>query len=61
MLRLTAVMYLPVGATLAGIFIVAALTMGLDTGAPILYSAIAGFVVGLPISWVVAKQINNLS
>ena len=61
MLRLTAVMYLPVGATLAGIFIIIALTMGMDTTQPILYSAIAGFVVGLPISWVVAKQINNLS
>lgn len=61
MLRLTAVIYVLLGATLAGIFIVAALTMGLDTGKPILYSAIAGFVVGLPISWLVAKQINNLS
>ncbi|MBT2130357.1 CTP synthetase [Aliiroseovarius lamellibrachiae] len=61
MLRLTAVIYVLLGTTLAGIFIIAALTMGLDTGKPIIYAAIAGFVVGLPISWVVAKQISNLS
>jgi len=52
-------MYVVLGATLAGSFIVAALTMGLDTTQPILYAAIAGFIAGLPVAWVVAKKIKE--
>lgn len=59
MFRLAAVIYILLGATLAGIFIIAALTVGLDTAQPITYAAIAGFVAALPISWIVAKQING--
>ncbi|MCK0141667.1 CTP synthetase [Aliiroseovarius sp. F20344] len=59
MLRLAAVIYILLGATLAGIFMVAALTIGQDTLQPILWSAMAGFVVALPVSWFVAKQINS--
>jgi hypothetical protein len=59
MLRLAAVIYILLGATLAGILIVAALTVGMDTAQPIIYAAIAGFVVAAPVSWVVAKQING--
>ncbi|UWQ13786.1 CTP synthetase [Aliiroseovarius sp. M344] len=59
MFRLAAVIYILLGATLAGIFIVAALTVGMDTAQPIIYAAIAGFAVALPVSWVVAKQING--
>ncbi|KPN63673.1 hypothetical protein XMM379_002133 [Aliiroseovarius sp. xm-m-379] len=61
MLRLTAVIYTLLGATLAGIFIVVALTMGFDTGKPIVYSAILGFILAVPVSWIVAKQLSNLS
>ncbi|WP_424944771.1 CTP synthetase [Aliiroseovarius crassostreae] len=60
MLRLTAVIYVLLGATVAGILIVAALTMGLDTGKPIVYAAIIGFIVALPISWVVAGKLKDL-
>lgn len=59
MFRLAAVIYILLGATLAGIFIIAALTVGLDTAQPIIYAAVAGFVVALPVSWVVAKQIKG--
>ncbi|SMR70637.1 hypothetical protein SAMN04488030_0249 [Aliiroseovarius halocynthiae] len=59
MLRLASVIYILLGATLAGIFIVAALTVGLDTAQPITYAAISGFIVAIPISWFVAKQING--
>ncbi len=52
-------MYVVLGATLAGSFMVAALTMGMDTMQPILYAALAGFVVGLPVAWVVAKKIRE--
>ena len=52
-------MYVVLGATLAGSFMIAALTMGLDTLQPILYAALAGFVVGLPVAWFVAKKIRE--
>jgi len=52
-------MYVVLGATLAGSFIVAVLTMSLDTSQPILYAAIAGFVVAIPIAWFVAKKIKE--
>ena len=39
MFRLAAVIYILLGATLAGIFIVAALTVGMDTAQPIIYAA----------------------
>ncbi|MCK8465357.1 CTP synthetase [Aliiroseovarius sp. S1339] len=59
MFRLAAVIYILLSATLAGIFIVAALTVGMDTAQPIIYAAVAGFAVALPVSWIVAKQING--
>ena len=52
-------MYVVLGATLAGSFMVAALTMGLDTMQPVLYSALAGFVIALPVAWFVAKKIKE--
>ncbi|MDA5092485.1 CTP synthetase [Aliiroseovarius sp. KMU-50] len=60
MFRLTAVIYLLLGGTFAGILIIAALVTGFDTGQPIVYSAIIGFILGLPASWVVARKISEL-
>jgi hypothetical protein len=51
--------YIVLGATLAGSAMIAALTMGLDTMTPVLYSSLAGFVVAIPIAWVVAKKIRE--
>jgi len=51
--------YIFVGVTVAGSFMVAALTAGFATTMPILYAAIAGFVVGLPVAWIVAKKIRE--
>lgn len=51
--------YIFVGATLAGSAMVAALTMGLDTLTPVVYSSLAGFVIAIPISWVIAKKIRE--
>jgi hypothetical protein len=59
MLRLAVVIYIFLGPTLAGAAIVAALTMGLFDTASVLAAAVAGFVLALPASWVVAKQIDN--
>ena len=51
--------YIFISATLAGSAMVAALTMGLDTLQPLLYAALGGFVVAIPIAWVIAKKIRE--
>ena len=51
--------YIFIGATVAGSFMVAALTAGFTTLMPLLYAAIAGFIVGLPVAWVIAKKIRE--
>ncbi|MEC3862596.1 CTP synthetase [Mesobacterium sp. TK19101] len=61
MLRLASILYSLIGTTLAGSAVIAVLTMGMDTLQPILWAAIAGFVVGLPVTWFVAKAIYNPS
>ena len=60
MLKLVPLIYIIVGATLAGIFMVAGLTAGYDTMQPIIVEALAGFVVGLPVTWVIAKKIADM-
>jgi len=49
-------MYSFISATLAGIAIVVVLAAGYGTTMPIIYAAIAGFVVAFPVSWIVAKK-----
>jgi tetrahydromethanopterin S-methyltransferase subunit D len=53
------VVYLMAGITLAGICVVAALTMGYDTMQPILIAAAVGAIVALPVSWIVAGRITD--
>ena len=57
MLRLASILYSIVGTTLAGIFIIASLTMGYDTLNPILIAAAAGAVLAVPVSYFIAKAI----
>ena len=59
MLRLASILYSLIGTTLAGSLVVAALTMGYDTLNPILMAAGVGFVAALPVTWRVAKAIQN--
>ena len=59
MTRLFMTIFTLVSPTLAGSFVVAVLTMGLDTLQPILLAAAAGFVLALPVAWVVARRISN--
>ena len=47
MFRLAAVIYILLSSTLAGVFIIVALTIGMGTLQPILWAALAGFVVAL--------------
>lgn len=57
MLRLASILFSLISTTLMGTAVIVALTMGWDTLTPILIAAASGFVVALPISWFVAKQI----
>lgn len=57
MLRLASILFSLISTTLMGTAVIVALTMGWDTLSPILWAAALGFVVALPISWFVAKQI----
>lgn len=60
MLRLTLLMYTILSGSLAGTAIIAVLSAGYDTKMPIIYAAAAGFILALPISWVIAKKLSNL-
>jgi len=57
MTRLTLVLFSIISTSLMGTGLVIALTMGLDTLAPILIAAAMGFVLAIPVSWLVARQI----
>lgn len=57
MLRLASILYSLIGTTVAGTLVVVALTMGLDTLKPIVAAAVIGFVLAVPITWVVTKGI----
>ncbi|MEX1660969.1 hypothetical protein AB4874_04795 [Thioclava sp. 15-R06ZXC-3] len=58
-MRLFAIIYSLAGPTLAGILIIAALTMNMFTSRAIIASAVIGFIVALPIAWFVSKQIDE--
>lgn len=57
MLRLAILLYVLIGATLAGCAVVAVLVAGQGTTLPIVYAAVAGFVLGMPVSYAVAKAL----
>lgn len=57
MTRLFGIIYALAGPTVAGVLIIVALTMGMVDMKTMIYAAVAGFVVALPVSWIVAKQI----
>jgi hypothetical protein len=60
--RLALMLFPMVATTLMGIAIVAVLTMNIwATGQPILWAAVAGFVVSLPVSWWIGGQITALT
>lgn len=55
--RLMMILFSMISTTLMGSFVVAALVTGNDTLKPILIAAAIGFVLSIPISWWVARQI----
>lgn len=57
---LTFGLHFMIGTTIMGIFVTAALTAGYGNGRWILIAALVGFVLALPISWLVARKITHL-
>ncbi|MDN5786275.1 CTP synthetase [Pseudorhodobacter sp.] len=59
MTRLTLILFSVISTSLMGAFIVAVLVTGYDTMMPIIWAAVVGFVLAMPASWLVAKQITE--
>lgn len=56
MTRLMLLLFSIAATVLMGVFIVAVLTLGYGTLKPIVLAAAAGFVLAIPASWIVARQ-----
>ncbi|MCB1399574.1 MAG: hypothetical protein KDJ82_06515 [Rhodobacteraceae bacterium] len=59
MFRLFSIMYALAGPTLAGILVTAVLAMNMINTQSVIVAAAVGFLLGLPVAWLVAKQIND--
>lgn len=57
MLRLASILYSLIATTLAGTAIIAVLTAGFGTLAPILAAAVAGAMTALPVTYFVARAL----
>lgn len=57
MTRLMFILFSMASTALMGVFIVVALTAGYDTLKPILVAAAAGFVLAVPVSYLLAKKL----
>ncbi|WP_291728422.1 hypothetical protein [Leisingera sp. F5] len=57
MLRLASVLYSLIGSSLAGVGVIAVLVAGMTNVPAILASAAIGAVLGMPVAWLVAKQL----
>jgi hypothetical protein len=57
-MRLMMVLYSMIATAMAGSGVIAVLTAGFGTLWPILIAAAAGAALALPVSWVVAKQME---
>ncbi len=57
---LTIGLHFMIGTTIMGIFVTAALSAGYGTGRLIAIAGLAGFVLAMPISWLVARRITHL-
>ncbi len=58
MFRLMMTLFSMIATTLMGIGVVIALTTGYDTLQPLVIAAAAGFLLAVPVSWMVAKQLS---
>ena len=58
MSRLMMILFSMVATTLMGVGVIIALTTGFVTLKPILLAAAIGFVLALPVSWLIAKRLT---
>jgi hypothetical protein len=49
-----------ISTTIMGIFVTAVLSSGHGNGRTILFAALAGFILALPVSWAVVRKITHL-
>ncbi|MFP1632162.1 hypothetical protein ACLB6G_10520 [Zhengella sp. ZM62] len=61
MLKILGAIYILVAPTVAGILIVALLSMNMFDSQKIIMAAIAGAVIAIPVSWFVSRQILALT
>lgn len=59
MVQLLLILHIFIGATLSGVAVVIALTLGFTTLTPILIAVAVGFLAAFPVSWIVAKKITS--
>ncbi len=57
MTRLMLILFSMASTTLMGVGIIIALTMGFYTLSPILIAAATGFVIAIPVSWLLARRL----
>ncbi|CUH54147.1 CTP synthetase [Shimia sp. R11_0] len=57
MLRLSLILHLFIGSTLAGVGVIAALVSGYDTAMGLACAALIGFLVAFPVSYKVAQAL----
>ena len=58
MFRLAAILFSMTSTTVAGIAMIVVLSMGYDTWVPIVIAAAVGFVISIPATWWLVKQIT---
>lgn len=56
---LTIILHLFIGSTLAGSGVIAVLAAGYGTLMPILWAALAGFVIAIPVSIMIARALKG--
>ncbi len=59
MTRLFLLIYTFAGPSLAGAGVIVALVMGFVAAKPIVISAALGALIGLPVAWVIARQLSQ--
>lgn len=57
MFRLALILHIFIGATLSGVFLVAALVAGIDSMMVLLGAVLVGFLVAVPVATYVAKRL----
>jgi hypothetical protein len=58
MFRLAAILYVLIASTLAGIGVVAVVSMSMMDARSIVTAAVVGAIIALPVTWLVARRIS---